>query len=369
MPWSFSYHLQFRANNYNADAAYAALDALSQTSVPSELPDAQPRIRQRFFIHQHEVEKPGYVTEPVDNYRLELHRPHRVVTIALPLGSDAELNAHHRERAQTYPTLYAYLPTGLITKLPYLINADFILTASREEPVGGEKGERTHWNTWMFNSIPDAVASAVSALVHCKTVNPILCDSERQRAIVRVAAKANAIPKTSEAILAKLRQLPCLRCTGQREWVEPANAVLAGRECTEPPEVEFPRFLNVVVSHLERAFEKQLRLLGVQDMDIAQWVGLAEDKSFWEFLVDEQLISVLSSLKNNPKLTASDRNQLRHHGFLPPEIAGAKLIAPEDAVLYTRDLVGRTPARPEHVRGSLRCFSLHSELHFFPLLT
>jgi hypothetical protein len=255
----------FRECGYNGDHAVEALQRLQTGDMAEDahLYETQKPTVRRWFMHHHHINKPASITEPSDNYRLELEIVRRTISVALPLGADSDIAGDFNQRP---PTLYCYLPTGLQTDFKFLVNADFILTASREEPVTGETaGGPAHWNTWMYSSIPDAVATAVRALVDHPCSDEVLTEREKRRAIVRVATLTSAfpvvvvvvvslddihttclvefnslwqhartpgaLPQTSKALVERLCDLQCLRCTGVSGsfWAKPKDCFFASK--------------------------------------------------------------------------------------------------------------------------------------------
>ncbi len=73
----------------------------------------------------------------------------RYITLAFPL-----------DHYSTQCRLYAYLPTELDTGLPFLVNADFLLPASREGVLVDKQ-----WNLWMRNEISQFVYDSLSDLL------------------------------------------------------------------------------------------------------------------------------------------------------------------------------------------------------------
>ncbi|MFH0226221.1 DUF3883 domain-containing protein [Vibrio furnissii] len=73
----------------------------------------------------------------------------RDITLAFPLG-------HHSTKCR----LYAYLPTELHTGLPFLVNADFLLPASREGVLVDKQ-----WNLWMRDEISQFAYDSLSDLL------------------------------------------------------------------------------------------------------------------------------------------------------------------------------------------------------------
>jgi len=73
----------------------------------------------------------------------------RDASIAFPLGEDKE----------SVGKIFAYLPVRSDTGLPFLINADFILTSSREDV---RKDER--WNQWLMDCVAELAGGSLSQL-------------------------------------------------------------------------------------------------------------------------------------------------------------------------------------------------------------
>jgi hypothetical protein len=85
------------------------------------------------------VRPPGIKSEKRENI------DERSVTIAFPLNNDSE----------SAGKVFAYLPVRSDTGLPFLINADFLLTSSREGILESEP-----WNEWLRDSVPEAFVTA-----------------------------------------------------------------------------------------------------------------------------------------------------------------------------------------------------------------
>ena len=114
----------------------------------------------------------------------------RVVTIALPLSNNA-----------TSGLIYAYLPTEVDSGLPFLINADFILTANRESIQVGRQ-----WNLWLQGEVADAVANA---LLHRVSSHPTDCSVY---GYIPIPGNEKQLPKyfrvISDVVAEKLRKHP-----------------------------------------------------------------------------------------------------------------------------------------------------------------
>lgn len=77
----------------------------------------------------------------------------RTITVALPLD---KYESHN---------VFSYLPTEMHSGLPFIINADFILAASRESII------KNSWNAWLFTEIAQLVVSQIASLTKSGLTN------------------------------------------------------------------------------------------------------------------------------------------------------------------------------------------------------
>ncbi|KAG2261857.1 hypothetical protein Bca52824_068936 [Brassica carinata] len=83
-----------------------------------------------------------------------------VITLAFPFGE-------RLGRGDSSPGIYAFLPTEMVTSLPFIIQADFILASSRETILLDDV-----WNQGILNCVPSAFVNAFTSLVK-KTDAPV----------------------------------------------------------------------------------------------------------------------------------------------------------------------------------------------------
>ncbi|KAK7848788.1 sacsin [Quercus suber] len=76
-----------------------------------------------------------------------------VITLAFPF--DERLH-----RGMSSPGIYAFLPTEMVTNFPFIIQADFLLTSSRETILLDNK-----WNQGILDCVPSAFIDAFDSLV------------------------------------------------------------------------------------------------------------------------------------------------------------------------------------------------------------
>ncbi|KAL5791557.1 hypothetical protein ACOSP7_000151 [Xanthoceras sorbifolium] len=76
-----------------------------------------------------------------------------VITLAFPFGQ-------RLQQGTTSPGIYAFLPTEMVTNFPFIIQADFILSSSREAILFDDK-----WNKGILRCVPFAFVNALISLV------------------------------------------------------------------------------------------------------------------------------------------------------------------------------------------------------------
>ncbi|GLT39951.1 hypothetical protein SLA2020_141160 [Shorea laevis] len=84
-----------------------------------------------------------------------------VITLAFP-------NQERLHRGTTLPGVYAFLPTEMVTNFPFIIQADFVLSSSREMILLDNK-----WNQGILERVPSAFVSAFISLVKLTENSPI----------------------------------------------------------------------------------------------------------------------------------------------------------------------------------------------------
>ncbi|KAB2055526.1 hypothetical protein ES319_A11G043100v1 [Gossypium barbadense] len=138
-----------------------------------------------------------------------------VITLAFP-------NDERLHRGMNLPGVYAFLPTEMVTNFPFIIQADFVLSSSRETILLDNK-----WNQGILDCVPTAFVNAFISLV--KMTNeapvsslrwmfnflPVNCSSYQ---------KFNAIRETIRLKLVDEDILPSDEsCTGQKFFHKPGE--------------------------------------------------------------------------------------------------------------------------------------------------
>lgn len=84
-----------------------------------------------------------------------------VITLAFPHGQRLIKGAQS-------PGVYAFLPTEMVTNLPFIIQADFLLASSRESILFDNK-----WNRGIIDCVPSAFVNAFGALLKSSINAPL----------------------------------------------------------------------------------------------------------------------------------------------------------------------------------------------------
>ncbi|VFQ62573.1 unnamed protein product [Cuscuta campestris] len=141
-----------------------------------------------------------------------------VITLAFPHGE--RLN-----RGNISPGIYAFLPTEMVTNFPFIIQADFLLTSSREAIVADDR-----WNKGILDCVPLAFLSAFSSLVKASDDAPVSSLIEMFRFLpIATSSYASLNATVRDPIKAKLLEediVPCESYTNQKVFRKPC---LVGR--------------------------------------------------------------------------------------------------------------------------------------------
>ena len=111
------------------------------------------------------------LTNEFDGVRTEEQYLVKKKAIAVPEGLNEEKrdSVFKRELCLAFPIsdtskphkVYSYLPTEIMSGLPFLVNADFLLPASRESILIDRE-----WNLWMQNEVAEFASEEISLLVN-----------------------------------------------------------------------------------------------------------------------------------------------------------------------------------------------------------
>lgn len=228
----------------------------------------------------------------------------REVTVALPLKTVRPCTGR----------VFAFLPTELNTGLPFLVNADFLLTSSRDSLL-----EDRRWNEWLRDTVAPTFVKAFLALLNEPTWRyeayrciPIKSD---------IAAGADFFAPVVEAVLNDLRNQTCV-LSADGEPCLTSQVCFAGplirRLLADAPLSQHA--LRLIDSTLEdTAYRKRLGQpdgLGVNSITFAQffavcgncaWLG-ARSLDWWVTLFDllVQCEVPVSTIGSFPLLLCND---------------------------------------------------------------
>jgi hypothetical protein len=189
----------------------------------------------------------------------------RDVTVALPLSQTANLRGE----------VYAYLPVLTGSGLPFLVNADFLLTSSRE----GIK-EDEPWNHWLRDCI---------APCFVKAFRELLLEEEYQRQAYRFLpllddhARAEFFLGIATDIIMDLRGTAVMLKQHGEELITPETARRAGhqfRKVFSSPDPPAPFCQERLVAAEIECFERQLDELGVASVTAQDAVQCLHDSEW-----------------------------------------------------------------------------------------
>ncbi|CAH9137663.1 unnamed protein product [Cuscuta epithymum] len=138
-----------------------------------------------------------------------------VITIAFPHGE--RLN-----RGNSCPGIYAFLPTEMVTNFPFIIQADFLLSSSRETILLDNQ-----WNKGILDCVPLVFLSAFTSLVKSSDDVPV---SSLAEMFCFLPVESSSYPSLDatvrDPIKAKLQEediVPCQSYTNQKVFRKPCQ--------------------------------------------------------------------------------------------------------------------------------------------------
>jgi len=247
-----------------------------------------------YWIYQREVNCPSHIRE---EKRFDVRT--RVISIAFPLEGT---------KRPAY-SVFAYLPTEMKSGYPFLINADFLLTSSREEIL-----QDRPWNRWLRDEISPCFVEAFTELMRDKRYG--------RQAYRFIPLEKNVqtpfFQPPVKAIHEELANRPVVWVIGKEEPVEPKYARLAPKMFHDllDDNRSLPLQLTqtmLVPPELDR-FNEQLRAIGVKILQWDEVCACLRDKAWlenrsphwfvklYEYLRKER---TLGSLNNLPIIPAT----------------------------------------------------------------
>ncbi|MBU1057593.1 MAG: hypothetical protein KJ804_04655 [Proteobacteria bacterium] len=231
-----------------------------------------------FWVTSKEYKKPADVNH---EEREEINT--REVSIAIPLVNKQQ------------GKLFAYLPVWENTGLPFLINADFLLTSSRE----GVK-ENEPWNGWLRDCIADVY---VESLVSCLSSN-ILPYDKKIKAYASIPRSTNRpfLEPVIPEILEKLKQTACVYIVHHDCLAIPKTSSIARKDFWDLFGDDLPNALRKTVQLVKpelRPYDKKLRTIGVSSLSNEELIECLEDEHWLGSKSNEWFLQLYSYLKKN----------------------------------------------------------------------
>lgn len=264
-----------------------------------------------------------------------------VITLAFPFGE-------RLIRGNSAAGIYALLPTEMVTDLPFIIQADFILASSRETILLDNK-----WNQGILDCVPSAFVHAFTACVRSVEIAPV--------SSIVPTFKFLPIKCSSFAVINSIRE--DIRIKMRAECIIPCESFLGTRLFSRPRDVGkiLPAFRNILlqlqkqkvslegVSSHEKyvlhsdldigEYNSELEFLGIENLSY-DWYGKciqvcnlvfrASEDIYLEllcFVVDNWLIGFSSSIvKDLPLIKYVDQyNKVMAVSFLASACPGNRI--------------------------------------------
>ncbi|XP_004517178.1 uncharacterized protein, partial [Cicer arietinum] len=226
-----------------------------------------------------------------------------VVTLAFP----------HQERLlknkKSSPGVYAFLPTKMITNLPFIIQADFVLASSRETILLDDK-----WNQGILEYVPSAFIDGFKTLITGLDDDPISSLPSMFRFLPVYSSTFEIFNHVREKIKEKLSEekiVPIETFTEQKHFYKPCDVSRL-----------LPKFWNILTmaqqkgvhlldlnSHDERkilssSFDKRkydsiLKFLGVEMVNVDWYAKCIQSSNLVERVSDDIYLELLLFVARN----------------------------------------------------------------------
>lgn len=219
----------------------------------------------------------------------------RTVSVAFPLLPQSD-----EQRGR----IFAFLPTEVQSGLPFIVNADFLLSSSREAILFDRP-----WNGWLRDCIAPAFVSAFEALLHH--------EAYRLLAYRFIPLKKRILHEFFEAVAddayQALRESSVVLTWPEGELVKPEAARFAPRsfrsllnpDCL-PPQLT----LSPLVDPALESFEEQLRAIGVRDLTQTEILACLHDGEWLLRQSDDWFVQLYEYLRSQSWAASRKLNEL-----------------------------------------------------------
>lgn len=230
-----------------------------------------------FWIKSTSCSRPGSVVEEKRSDIFE-----RTVSVALPLS----------EGDESAGRVFAYLPTEMESDLPFLVNADFLLTSSREA-IRADLG----WNHWLRDCIASAFVDALDSLVHS---GEHASSAYKFIPITEPTAMPEFFAPVPSAIHEGLAVREIVMVEHELGLRIPSHTRVASKGFRtvfshEPP--PSPLRQKYLVKREIQVYEKQLRAIGVKPITTDDVVACLSDLEWVQARTHDWLLECLGYLK------------------------------------------------------------------------
>ncbi|KAL5558728.1 hypothetical protein UlMin_034939 [Ulmus minor] len=137
-----------------------------------------------------------------------------ILTLAFPFDNTLS-------RGTSSVGIFAFLPTAMVTRFPFIIQADFILTASRESIVLDHP-----WNLGILNCVPEAFLNAFQACVRDESMFPSVGQAFEFLPVQPSSVpELNRLRKSIRSQLRFLRIVPYETFSGTKVYASPQQVI------------------------------------------------------------------------------------------------------------------------------------------------
>lgn len=213
----------------------------------------------------------------------------REVSIAFPLSKPSESG-----------TLYAYLPTEVKSGLPFLVNADFLLTANREAIQLNKP-----WNLWLRDSIADVVLDGLLELAEVAKFKHQVCSFIPIKK--KLKSHEEFLAPVCEWLSERLRaEKIVLASSGQ--MVTPESARICSQEerglfqaSADREDFQYFKLIDSRLSYLR----DELQSIGVVELGVRNVKAFFQDEKWLEEQTSGWFVNLYSYLSRSKKFANS----------------------------------------------------------------
>jgi hypothetical protein len=234
----------------------------------------------------------------------------REVSVALPLAGAVDGNK-----------LFAYLPVSGDTGLPFLINADFQLTSSRE----GVRHDLV-WNQWLRSCIPQVFVEAFLSAMRDQEIDP--GSKCRLYETIPLHAMLPFLEPVIPDIHRGLKETCSIRTWNSRVLRHPIETRLASRQVYDLLEMATgaPASLAETLSLVDPqlvAWTPQLEAIGVPHLMLDEFIRCIDDPGWLATQTDGWLIALFRYFSNR---RIPDTSIFRTRALIPVEAGGGERV-------------------------------------------